>query len=154
MWQQQQPNVYKVNNNQIYVIQELRLENKSMEKEYRECKKTLNELSDELNISISCYKEMMFEKRAFNLANTPQFMQQISSNTNPNICNYYRYKSYLLPPMFVNASSYSSNNSGGFMKKSPNPFMKLNDISPPNTASNHSNAQNNNSNNETNNQNG
>lgn len=47
---------------QIYAIQELKLENKSMEKEYREFKRQLNELSEELNISISCYKELMLEK--------------------------------------------------------------------------------------------
>ena len=47
---------------EIYAIQELKLENKSMEKEYREYKRQLNELSEELNISISCYKELMLEK--------------------------------------------------------------------------------------------
>jgi hypothetical protein len=67
-------------NNRIYVIQELRLENKNMEKEYKECKKMLNELSDELNISISCYKEIMIEKRAINLAQTPVFLQHVLSS--------------------------------------------------------------------------
>lgn len=71
-------------NTQIYAIQELKLENKSMEKEYREFKRQLNELSDELNISVSCYKELMLEKRAFNLANTPQFVQHILYNNNTN----------------------------------------------------------------------
>ena len=75
----QPPNCF---NNRIYVIQELRLENKNMEKEYRECKKMLNELSDELNISISCYKEIMIEKRAINLAQTPIFLQHVLSNNN------------------------------------------------------------------------
>ncbi|CAF0888712.1 unnamed protein product [Brachionus calyciflorus] len=67
-------------NNHIYVIQELKLENKNMEKQYRECKKMLSELSDELNILISCYKEMMVEKRAYNLAQTPMFVQYVLEN--------------------------------------------------------------------------
>ena len=54
--------VENFDNTQIYAIQELKLENKSMEKEYRELKRQLNELSDELNISINCYKELMLEK--------------------------------------------------------------------------------------------
>ena len=65
---------------QFYVIQELKLENKNLEKQYKECKKLLNELSDELNILISCYKEMMVEKRAFNLAQTPMFVQYVMEN--------------------------------------------------------------------------
>ena len=68
---------FSFDNTHIYAIQELKLENKSMEKDYREYKRLLNELSDELNISIGCYKELMLEKRAFNLANTPQFVQHV-----------------------------------------------------------------------------
>lgn len=64
----------------IYAIHELRLENKSMEKQYRECKKALIKLSDELNISIDCYKEIMIEKRAANLAQTPLFKHVMRSN--------------------------------------------------------------------------
>ncbi len=67
-------------NAQIYAIQELKLENRSMEKAYREFKRQLIELSDELNIAISCYKELMLEKRAFNLANAPQFLQHVLNN--------------------------------------------------------------------------
>jgi len=126
-----------LNSNQIYVIQELRLENKAMEKEYKECKKMLNELSDELNISISCYKEMMFEKRAFNLANTPQFMQNISNATNlqmnQNATNYFRFKSYLLPPMLVNLSTNSNNSMNRSFSSS---FIKLNNLNSSNAANN------------------
>lgn len=126
-----------INNNQIYVIQELKLENKAMEKEYRECKRMLNELSDELNISISCYKEMMFEKRAFNLANTPQFMQNISSASNfqigQNPANYLRFKSYLLPPMLVNLSTNSNNSMNRSFSSS---FMKLNHLNSSNQINN------------------
>jgi hypothetical protein len=126
-----------INNNQIYVIQELKLENKAMEKEYRECKKMLNELSDELNISISCYKEMMFEKRAFNLANTPQFMQNISNTSNfqigQNPANYLRFKSYLLPPMLVNLSTNSNNSMNRSFSSS---FMKLNHLNSTNQINN------------------
>ncbi|RNA25558.1 hypothetical protein BpHYR1_052485 [Brachionus plicatilis] len=67
----------------FYVIQELKLENKNLEKQYKECKKFLSELSDELNVLISCYKEMMemmVEKRAFNLAQTPMFVQYVMDN--------------------------------------------------------------------------
>ncbi len=70
-------------NAHIYAIQELKLENKSMEKVYREFKRQLIELSDELNIAISCYKELMLEKRAFNLANAPQFVQHVLTNIIP-----------------------------------------------------------------------
>jgi hypothetical protein len=69
---------------QIYAIHELRLENKSMEKQYRECKKALNKLSDELNISIGCYKEIMIEKRAANLAQTPLFVKHVMSSSSGN----------------------------------------------------------------------
>ncbi len=73
----------KVTNTRIYTIYEMRLENKSMDKEYNECKKMLNDLSDELNISINCYKEMMLEQRAFNLANTPLFGKGPTINLGP-----------------------------------------------------------------------
>lgn len=86
------------NNNHIYVIHELKLENKSMEKQYRECKKALNELSDELNISIGCYKEIMIEKRAINLAQTPLFVQHVLSSSPgyENDSNKFAYFSSLL----------------------------------------------------------
>ena len=115
----QQQGALQLNSNQIYVIQELKLENKSMEKEYRECKKMLNELSDELNISISCYKEIMFEKRAFNLANTPQFVQHILSTTGlhpyqnyPSLNSYYKLKMDSYSNSLLNKSiSMNMNNS-------------------------------------------
>jgi len=61
------------NNNQLLIIHELNNENVNMEKDYRDNKNRLNELSDELNISISCYKEIILEKRAYTLANTSQY---------------------------------------------------------------------------------
>ena len=85
-------------NNEIYQIQELKLENNSMEKEYKEFKRLLNELSDELNISISCYKELMLEKRANNLSNTPQFVQHVLKNQNSS-------NEQSLPPKHVGQSS-------------------------------------------------
>lgn len=90
--------------NQIYVIQELKLENKNMEKQYRECKKMLNELSDELNISISCYKEIMIEKRAINLAQTPLFVQHVLGNTNEQKLN----NTFLLLSSPLGQTKYSS----------------------------------------------
>ncbi len=42
----------------------------------------LQELSSELNVSISCYKEIMIEKRAIHLAQTPQFVQHVLHSNN------------------------------------------------------------------------
>lgn len=72
-----------------------------MEKHYRECKKALNKLSDELNISIGCYKEIMIEKRAANLAQTPLFVKHAmlaspsSANNNAKEATSCRKMTYL-----------------------------------------------------------
>lgn len=88
-------------NNRIYVIQELRLEHKKMEKDYNECKKKMSELSEELHISISCYKEIMIEKRAINLAQQPVFLQhvlQTSSNNMNSSSSKQPPQIHLIPP--------------------------------------------------------
>ena len=99
-------NQQRMMDNKIYIIHELRLENKSMDKEYKECKKMLNDMMDELNISINCYKEMMLEQRASNLAT-----QILSSNSTHNTSSSLR-----LPK----SSSYQMRNSSPINKASSN----------------------------------
>lgn len=104
---------------QIYVIHELKLENKSMEKQYRECKKALTILSEELNISISCYKEIMIEKRAINLAQTPLFVQHVLSNTDSN--KLVVYSSPLTATTSSNVATNTTNKYTSLLRTNSNP---------------------------------
>jgi hypothetical protein len=85
--QEQQFNDHSSIANQLFIIQELNTENINMEKDYRDNKNRLNELSDELNISISCYKEIILEKRAYTLANTTQYLLSTNNGSTNSIYN-------------------------------------------------------------------
>ena len=78
--------------NGLSVIHELKTDNVKIELEYNECKKMLNEQSNELNVLISCSKELMLEKRACSFSSASAANQQFNllfDATSPTLNNYY-----------------------------------------------------------------